>query len=233
MPAPGAIEAWWASGGPDDAPAAHIRELLDARERERARAHRAPAASHTFVRAHALLRLVLAAYVGEDPAALRFTTRCRLCGGSHGKPSLIGAADLDFSLSHSHGAAIVAVGGAAPIGVDIENRRGAATVSELSPAILAPGETLGRTSAGATGLLRHWTRKEALLKATGHGLAIDPSTVRLMPAPDGRWHVRSAPHLDTPGSWTIIDATPGPDHVAAIALKRTPSAVALTRVDLP
>ena len=75
---------------------------------------------------------------------------------------------LHVSLSHCVGATVAAASWGSAVGVDVE-REG------HSPERLDAIETLtGQRS------LRHWTRVEAVLKADGRGLRVDPDHVRVL-----------------------------------------------------
>lgn len=113
------------------------------------------------------LRATVAAVVGEDPGLVRHL--CPECGSiEHGAPSV--DAEVLVSLAYAPPLVVAAVSSAGPVGVDVERR-----------------ESLLR--ADLSGIARHrdepawtpetWVRKEALLKATGRGLAVDPRTIRL------------------------------------------------------
>ncbi len=128
------------------------------------------------------------------PGDLSTAYSCPDCGTGpdldHGRPGYrLGQAPagLGLSLSRSHGWALLAVGPAAPvrpdgvaIGVDLEHSAGvmfpgfddvALTPAERQLlAALAPDQaTLWRTAA--------WARKEAILKARGTGLRVEPASV--------------------------------------------------------
>ena len=95
-----------------------------------------------------------------------------------------------------------------PVGVDVE-RLDAFRAHEVADVLLHPAETVATTEEVAT----TWVRKEALLKAWGHGLTVDARTIRLGPAD-------SAPAvLSWPGEeqvW-LRDLDLGPDLRAAVA----------------
>jgi 4'-phosphopantetheinyl transferase len=143
-----------------------------------------------FVTARVLLRVLLAQLVGMPPSSLTITTRCPRCGSTdQGRPELAAAgADVAFSLAHAGDRVAVALTAGRGVGVDVEQVLG----GEPPPAAVAdaclaaaerglyaalPGAARGRA------LATWWTRKEAVLKATGDGLAVEPSRV-LVSAPD-------------------------------------------------
>jgi 4'-phosphopantetheinyl transferase len=104
----------------------------------------------------ALVRLV--GEVAGSTEGVSIVRACRGCGSDrHGKPQVVvpaGSPAVHLSLSRSGGRAVVAVTDAGPVGVDLEHVR-----------------------AGATDDLVAWVRAESLVKATGHGLTIDPATL--------------------------------------------------------
>lgn len=155
-----------------------LLDLLDEGERARAGRKRRPA---PFVAAHAVARMLLGDLTGEDPAGLTFVRRCTSCGAqTHGKPSLVGDHPWRFSLSYTGGTVVVAAGRDHEVGVDVEEVA-EADFADFDRVTLAPDES-GHL-AGLTGIdlldgrARTWARKEAVLKATGHGLVVDPTEI--------------------------------------------------------
>jgi 4'-phosphopantetheinyl transferase len=141
--------------------------LLSADERVRIeRLHRASDRANA-VAAWTLVRLTLGAASGTDPRRLCFERACETCGRvGHGKPRLCaGDGSWHFSLSHSGDLVVVAVSPLGPLGVDVEST--SRVIDELQSLVQHPSEP--QTS--GVELLRVWTRKEAVLKATGEGLA--------------------------------------------------------------
>jgi 4'-phosphopantetheinyl transferase len=127
--------------------------------------------------AHIALRIVLERALGPEIRARPFARNAA------GKPSLGDTGGFGFSLAHTAGFALIALG-AEPIGVDIENMRPVLMPARRRPSIeaaaiaLAAGAPLDEHDDDAR-LLRAWVRLEAVAKAQGRGLA--PLLERLRP----------------------------------------------------
>lgn len=172
--------------------------LLDEVEQQTLSTLHRPSDRDRYVSAHALLRYALARHTDIPETRQRFHRRCVLCGGPHGKPRLLPedaptGLDLDadpgtphVNLSHTGGRIMLALSPDAPVGVDVERWDGTSFAGFASVAL---------TSAEARELLEFdvaerevaravwWCRKEAVLKATGHGLRVDARHLRVS-APD-------------------------------------------------
>lgn len=134
-----------------------------------------------FAAARTLLRATVAEATGADPGAVRVEQRCTRCGGAHGRPTVAvdGRRGVHVSIAHAGEVVMVAVADR-PVGIDVEPM--ARSVGDLGPVVLAPAER-ARRSADDVDLLRTWVRKEAILKATGDGLLVEPSRLEVT-APD-------------------------------------------------
>ncbi len=121
-----------------------------------------------------LRRVVLAKYSSHDPRDLRFTR------ADEGKPALAGGG-LEFNISHSGQLVVLAVS-QQPVGVDIEGPRAVSDARELAHRFFAPEErrTVEIAEDVPATFLAIWTAKEAVIKATGRGLAhaLDSFVVR-------------------------------------------------------
>jgi 4'-phosphopantetheinyl transferase len=96
-----------------------------------------------------------------------------LTAGAHGKPHLEGA-PVAFSLSHAPGLALIGVGKAEPIGVDVERARIVRVRAPRRDQIEAAGAFLSAeqelTANSDARLLQAWVRLEAFAKAQGCGI---------------------------------------------------------------
>jgi 4'-phosphopantetheinyl transferase len=152
------------------------RSLLDDAERSRAASYLSPRDGARFAASRTGLRSILGRYLGADPAALSFRTvpgGRPVLAGEHGRR-------LQFSLSRSAGFALVVVsagpGEAGPIGADIETIAPRDGLPDLAAARFGPAEAACIASGRCTGsplrsFYRHWTAREAWLKALGIGLS--------------------------------------------------------------
>jgi 4'-phosphopantetheinyl transferase len=163
------VEVWWTAPDPSDA----ALDLLDEVERGRHDRYLRAEDRARFRTARALAKNLLARRVGVRPEEIRLDSTCK-CGEPHGKPRLAGSG-LELSISHSGDWIVVAVTAGAPVGVDVEQAPKDAVADGMLEATLSPRELSSLRSLSAAGrdeaFLAYWTRKEALLKATGEGLA--------------------------------------------------------------
>jgi 4'-phosphopantetheinyl transferase len=163
---------WWAL--PSHASAGHAALLSPDELARRERLLRRADQDRLTV-AYALARLVLAAHLGATTAQIRFERTCLHCGGPHGKPRLADA-DLRFSLSHSGDRVALAVARGTELGVDVEQLKPDLDVAGLSASVLSSVESTELAAVGPADRIRafltYWTRKEAVLKATGEGLQV-------------------------------------------------------------
>jgi len=196
------VDVWWARPvSPAEAPS--LVDLLDAHERARLDRFRRDADRARYLAAHALARLVVGPRTGTDPAALTIDRTCR-CGKPHGKPTVAG---VEFSLTHSGDRVGVAVSAGGPVGLDVEEHRDLGDLDGLAGHALSPTEP--RPTDGAA-FLRVWTRKEALLKATGEGLSGPMNAITLAGPTVVSW-------TDGPSQVWLVDLDAGPAHPAALA----------------
>ena len=167
-----------------------------------------------------LIVLAAATALAVDPSELVEGRRCPDCGSAdHGRP-FVAFADgrasecwVSLSRAASLEAAVARLGG--PVGIDIESRSAVAQ-HPVAGTLLHPDEVDEADDADDV-IVSRWTAKEALLKATGHGLRIDLRSIWLELA-DGaatveRWPAELA--LTAPARISFFELTD--DVVGAIA----------------
>ncbi|MGY5035975.1 4'-phosphopantetheinyl transferase family protein [Streptomyces sp. 900116325] len=192
----------WLSRIPDQ-PALRF-DLLD--ETEQARCSRFVNGQDLalFVTGRTLAKSAVGLLADVTPEEVILRALCPDCGGPHGKPWVEGeAAGWELSLSHSRDIVAVAVTHGHAVGVDVEYfvppaLPGIPVEYEL---VLTAGEravvdTLP-VELKAAACLTLWTRKEAVLKATGEGLntSMESFTVSSAFTPPEliAWHGPDAP----------------------------------------
>ena len=162
------------------------------------------------------LRTLLAGYLGRDAAAVRIER------AEHGKPHVAGKPALEFNLSHSGGAMLVALSRSQPLGVDMEMPRRSRPVLALArrwfdPAEAAVLETLPEADQQAA-FLRLWSCKEAVLKALGRGIGfgLDQLAFDMGTAGDATY-LRRLDGDPTRALWHIVRLRPTAGCVGALA----------------
>lgn len=157
------------------------------------------------------LRTILAGYLGVEAVELRFIY------GPQGKPALTEpTAAVHFNVSHSGELALVAIG-QQPLGVDLEQWREVADADLVARRFFTPHEAAAQRAApdGNQLFLRHWTRKEAVIKAVGRGLSMPLNTFDISAADAGQ-----IAQIDEPGGeqrWHVQDLNPAEGYLAALA----------------
>jgi 4'-phosphopantetheinyl transferase len=163
----------------------------------------------------ASLRWVLAQTIGITPQSVMIER------GAHGRPQLDAAAGIDFNVSHTTDMALIGVSRESRIGVDIERADRVIHSPRLARRILTDRE---RAALPATDdairrrILRLWTCKEALAKATGDAMS----------APFGRLDIATEPALQLidgpppyhPRDFVLFPASVPDEYVATVALWR-------------
>ncbi|MCE9605434.1 MAG: 4'-phosphopantetheinyl transferase superfamily protein [Planctomycetia bacterium] len=196
--------------------------LLDETELARAGRFLFDRDRRTYTLSHMLVRTMLSAFTGVDPAAWRFESN------AHGKPRIsepAGYAWLRFNLSHTRGGALCGVARDVEVGVDIETLDRATECVGLAERYFSPLETAALRRAPAERqkelFFRFWTLKEAYIKARGLGLSIplDHFSFELDAARTPT--ISFTPEIDdSPAHWQFAEVDCGPGLPAAIALAR-------------
>jgi 4'-phosphopantetheinyl transferase len=209
---PGECQVWWAAPA---LPHSALLACLDEGERDQWARFRIEAAKARYLAAHALLRILLSADLHQPANEIQIEQ------GPHGKPRVRGRHRLEFSITHSGEAVGVALSRSMPIGIDVEDL-GHPVRELLWNGVLSEYERPGFEE--LTGGYRHvaltrcFTRKEALLKATGDGLTVPmrtltvsaPGTAPHVVAWDGREELAHAARL--------VDLEPPAGYVGSLAI---------------
>jgi 4'-phosphopantetheinyl transferase len=180
-----------------------MQRLLSPDELERAERFVQGRDRYRFVMVHGAVRRILSRYVPVHPHCHVFHK------GRWGKPYVHSSSQStpSFNLSHSGDMAVVAIASGCDVGVDIEQIRTIAEEASIVDRVFSePDRSLYHAtpiSARSALFFRLWTRHEAQLKATGHGLA------------------SGAPNLpgyqDEASGWTIEYFAPAAGYAASVA----------------
>jgi 4'-phosphopantetheinyl transferase len=185
-----------------------------------------------YVIRHGVLRLIIGRYLRQPPAQIEFQL------GAYGKPELRengGSTPLFFNTSHSADIAVCAITSACPIGVDVESTREIPEIEGIAQRFFLSGETRTLMDLPAESRLQAfyagWTRKEALLKATGKGIAEDLAKVEVTLAPEDEPRVVSI--SGEPGAheqWRLQPFSPARGYVGCLAYRNSVLALDSWRV---
>jgi phosphopantetheine--protein transferase-like protein len=121
-----------------------------------------------------MVRRVAGELTGRTPSSLQIET------GEHGKPRLA-AGGPQFNVSHGGDVVLAVFAAHTPVGIDVEPRERTAGEGGLARSVLVDRE-FDRWRAipperRARWFMHLWTAKESIIKATGEGLARDPTRV--------------------------------------------------------
>lgn len=212
------VEVWWASAA--EAAAAANQSVLSKAEQRRLLAYKRPADRQRFLAARSVVRNVLGKRLDLAPQDVPLQVKCLECAGPHGPVHLPASVGLHLSIAHSGQHVAVALSAAGPVGIDVEDLLDApVTTQELWPLALHPHEqqVMSRLGDDTRSFLVYWTRKEALLKATGQGLKLDMATVWVSPPGDpARVHT---PPVELGGTLQLRDLDRHSSRIGAVALR--------------
>jgi 4'-phosphopantetheinyl transferase len=191
-------------------PTSSVLDLLEPQERERAARFKVEAPRRQFIISHAFLRLVLARYLGIAPPDVRFRV------AAHGKPELEAATDLRFNLSHTEGAALLAVARDRRVGVDVERVRENLHPLELADRFFSSSEAAWLRSQPRSeqipSFFACWTAKEAYIKAHGNGFFLPLSGFTVIPQGANQpFQPEIHDKAEQPGEWTVWQLDLGPN----------------------
>jgi 4'-phosphopantetheinyl transferase len=221
LPASGEVHVWSVDL---DLPAERLGALggvLSEDELLRAAAFKVEDGRRRFVITRSALRTLLGRYLDVDPITLRFAAT------ANGKPRLDPTSSLQFNVSHSGNAGLIAIAKNAEVGIDVEQIKPRDRMAGIARRVFTEAERDAIDS--DTAFYRHWVAKEAFVKATGRGVASLRSFEVLLEAPGGPRLVHVGGDHDEAGRWTLapLDAPPG---YAAAVVARGDALIAPRRV---
>ncbi|MEQ8344394.1 MAG: 4'-phosphopantetheinyl transferase superfamily protein [Sneathiellaceae bacterium] len=216
---PDRVIVWWLrvdSVAPGDL--RRLGRFLDEDEGARAARFHFERDRQIYVAAHALCRGMLSSQVDLAPRRWRFSVT------GFGKPEAVmpaGQPRLRINISHTQGLAVAALAMEHDIGVDAEWLGRPVDIDAIAPRVFSPEERAALADGGEADRSRRffsfWTLKEAYIKATGTGLSVPLDRVTVdLGGPAIRVHEQGAAD---PGAWRFVLFSPGPAHLAALAIR--------------
>ena len=199
-------------------------------EKARAARFKVEKARAQFIITRAVLRQLLANYLGIAPRALAFTA------GPRGKPAL--SSDwrqkrIEFNVSHAADYALLALGLGNRLGVDIESVKRQVDYRALANRFFSAAEqaAFNKLPAGAAcaAFYRVWSRKEAFLKATGQGLA-DGLSGFSVPLGETSVQTRIRGTTDTGSDWFIYNVIAPPGYQTALVADKAGLDIVAARI---
>jgi 4'-phosphopantetheinyl transferase len=191
----------------------HHHLLLDEREARRRTQFRSDADRDRFTLATVLLRALVAQHTSTDFVAVIIDRTCDHCGEPHGRPRLAHAG-LEASIAHAGDVVAVGLTTAGPVGVDIEVV-GAREYESLVALVCTPAEQA--FVRGPRDFYAYWTRKEAVLKATGEGLR-RPMTDVVVTPPQIAPSLLALGTTNSPQLCRMAEVPAGDGYVGAVAV---------------
>jgi 4'-phosphopantetheinyl transferase len=193
-----------------------LKVVLDAQELLRCSRLRSTELRSRFAVAHGTLRHVLGRYLGVPGSHVELERQ------ASGKPRLKDESFV-FNLSHSGGVAVLAIAAGGKLGVDVELVRAMPDASDIARSNFSLRETAEFLAlpdrSRSRGFFNAWTRKEAVVKATGDGLSLplDSFDVSLADTPA---RLVRAPEGEDAARWTLYSFEPRTGYVGALAIDR-------------
>ncbi|MBA3775384.1 MAG: 4'-phosphopantetheinyl transferase superfamily protein [Betaproteobacteria bacterium] len=214
-PAPG-IAIWQCDLELSENQIAMLAQCLSAAERQRATRFGMPLLRARYVIGRARLRWVLGRALSIEPQAVMIET------GRRGRPFVRGH-EVDFNVSHTQAIALIGIVNHGRIGVDIESGNRRVNVEGVGRRFMTLRER-GELATLADddrrrALLRLWTCKEALSKATGDALSAPFRHLEVAVAPAPRLVAGPPPYV--PADWQLFDVALNGDYLATVAWWRT------------
>lgn len=219
----GDVHVWAAFIGDATDETSADTSLLSADEVQRAGRFHFERDRNRFIRSRAILRGILGSCLGVAPPRIEFDYTSR------GKPMIGGRlanASIQFNLAHCETLVVVAVTLAGAIGIDVERVRPMDDAEQIAKRVYSPRENQALDKLPAEqkseGFFDLWTRKEALLKATGEGISDSlPQLEVLSPFEQATGTIDSRSDRLSVDGWSLIKMVPAEGFKSCLAIGKT------------
>lgn len=213
----GEVHVWWATCSDVKSFQPRLRQLLSPHDRARVARMTLPEAREQLICSHGLVQALLAGYLnlpaGDVPMQI----------GAGGKPSVAATTNRDsvrFNLSHTDHGIVMAFARGREVGVDVETLHRTVRADEVSERFFHADE-VARLKAVPEGqrhgqFMRYWTAKEAVLKATGQGLAGSLARCCVTAAPTATEATLCFEHPACASAWLVCYVEPAAGYLGAV-----------------
>ncbi|MGI4749746.1 MAG: 4'-phosphopantetheinyl transferase family protein [Janthinobacterium lividum] len=203
----------------------HLQALLEAEEIKKIQRYQQEKDRQARIISRAVLRILLGRYLSVDPVEIRFTL-------DHNKKLVLqhlASENLCFNVSHSGGWILIAIS-KNPVGVDVEQINTSFNYQNLLDFSFSSIEKncIQTAAIPINSFYKLWTRKEALLKATGKGLVDDLTQI---PSLDG---IHQSPYrvIGSKTNWQITSFEIDENHIGSAAFMPVKTAVQFVNFEL-
>jgi 4'-phosphopantetheinyl transferase len=214
------IDIWLINLAEEESDIFNHQRFITVDEKNRATRYISGKKSREFIITRSALRNIIGYVLNENPKRIGFDYT------SSGMPLLDANwshTDIIFNVSHSHDLAVIAVSIKNIIGIDIEKVHEDIEYEKLSRRFFSELEYKQimdfNEESRLDAFFATWTRKEALVKATGTGIAYGLDKFDVSVAPDqpaellgNRWQDGCQPN------WSLMNIETWPDYKACLAV---------------
>ncbi len=213
----GEVHVWWATCSDVTSLQPRLRQLLLPHDRARVARVTLPEARERLICSHGLVQALLAGYLNVAAGAVPMQF------GAGGKPAVAAPTGRDsvrFNLSHTDHGILMAFARGREVGVDVETLRRTVRADEVSERFFHADE-VARLKAVPEGqrhgqFFRYWTAKEAVLKATGQGLAGSLARCCVTAAPTATEATLCFEHPACASAWLVRYVEPSAEYLGAV-----------------
>ena len=218
------LQLWHGKVSAEDAHYSAYWRVLDADEQAHAGKLNNPLLHKRYVEIHGRLRNLLALTLNQPPEQLRIKK------AEHGKPYLVDYPELAFNLSHTADRVVIAVAWDCRLGVDVEICKPRLNLSGLVEKCFAEEEAAFwqqlPESQKTQAFYSFWTRKEAFVKATGHGIVLGLNNCVINPENPSEF-LRVPDSCGQAAAWHSLDVDLGEGICSAVVADKPFAAVRL------
>ncbi len=208
------LDLWSCALARSDGEVRDLAQLLSPAESARAARFGNDLLRNRYIVGRATLRLLLGRRLAVDPVQVPIKQ------GARGRPYVADADGLDFNVAHTDGFALIGMTRDRRIGVDIEHADRQVNVDGVARKFMSGNErealALLTPDGRRRALLRLWTCKEAMSKATGDALSAPFREIDI--ATNARHQLVAGPSPYSPGAWELHAMTLPGAYFATVAL---------------